>query len=465
MDTLQMPDANDLPLTSNPAPAPLTGNPAPAPEKPSLWKDVLAGALQGLAGSAGSTSFGGGLARGAGAELNAKAQSRAQAAADAKAADQHQIDEANVANTYANMAHTMAMTRSMNPTDVNTVRSRYQESTGTLIKSGALVAAGQAGEHADVLDQIAKLHKSDPTSLYVPVEVPGPDGKLTWQAFKATKAPLQSDATISMPDKSTRTLPAGSVSGEQAAGVVIGNIKDEAAGMVKQQTPKAGPMKVVPDPKSKTGFSYAAIGADGKLSDIKGEAPAPSAQQFSQTKTIQKFGADGYPHVFAFNPKTNTYDVDQGFSSAGASGHQAAQATAVANAGEDMIKTITSNKAKLGTLSAWVQKHGLNTPIADPDLAGLQAQLSSFAALQPAMHGFRSHSALETFDKIIGGLQQNPDATIASIRGILKVTGNMNPALRKPNASRVIFARDPQGKLHQAPEGTPLPANWKMENQ
>lgn len=34
-----------------------------------------------------------------------------------------------------------------------------------------------------------------------------------------------------------------------------------------------------------------------------------------------------------------------------------------------------------------------------------------------------------------------------------------------PQKSGSIFARDPQGKLHQAPEGTPLPAGWKLENK
>jgi len=28
-----------------------------------------------------------------------------------------------------------------------------------------------------------------------------------------------------------------------------------------------------------------------------------------------------------------------------------------------------------------------------------------------------------------------------------------------------IYARDPQGKLHQAPAGTPLPQGWKVENR
>jgi hypothetical protein len=36
---------------------------------------------------------------------------------------------------------------------------------------------------------------------------------------------------------------------------------------------------------------------------------------------------------------------------------------------------------------------------------------------------------------------------------------------QQPQAGGTIFARDPQGQLHQAPAGTPLPAGWKQENR
>jgi hypothetical protein len=146
------------------------------------------------------------------------------------------------------------------------------------------------------------------------------------------------------------------------------------------------------------------------------------------TKT-QTMLVNGIPTVMGWNEQTQKYDVPQGQSATGAYGHEEAQAGAVARGGEQLISDIQANKSRLGTLSSWVEKYGLDTPIADPQLAGLQAELSTFAALQPAMHGFRSKSAQEAFQKIIGEVQKNPDATIASIRGILKTAGAINPQL------------------------------------
>src|SRR5439155_20552336 len=67
--------------------------------------------------------------------------------------------------------------------------------------------------------------------------------------------------------------------------------------------------------------------------------------------------------------------------------------------------------------SYWTQFTN-GTPISDPTTAGLMAQLASFAALQPTLHGFRSEAALKGVEKIIGGGPKNPDALEAAIRAI-----------------------------------------------
>lgn len=157
-------------------------------------------------------------------------------------------------------------------------------------------------------------------------------------------------------------------------------------------------------------------------------------QMVLPTKTATFIGPDGVPREYQWNEATQTYDKPLGISASNAYGHEVAQAGAVQRSGEQLIADIQAHAKDLGTLSAWVQKHGLNTPIANPELAQLQAELGTFAALQPSMHGFRGGNALQTFDNIIGGLQKNPDATIASIRGILKTSSAINPDLKQPGA-------------------------------
>ena len=121
-----------------------------------------------------------------------------------------------------------------------------------------------------------------------------------------------------------------------------------------------------------------------------------------------------------FNPTTRTFDKPLGLSASNAYGHEAAQAGAVERSANDLIHTIQTNRDKVGSVGAWVQKYGLNTPMADPALEGIRAQIASFAALNPAMHGARGASAMKHFEDVIGGVQQNPDATIAGIRGIVR---------------------------------------------
>lgn len=94
------------------------------------------------------------------------------------------------------------------------------------------------------------------------------------------------------------------------------------------------------------------------------------------------------------------------------------QARIIRSAGDQLVSSIERNRGKLGNLGSYWTQATNGTPIADPDTAGLMAQLSSFAALQPTLHGFRSEAALKGFEHIIGGVPKNPDALISAIRAI-----------------------------------------------
>jgi hypothetical protein len=103
------------------------------------------------------------------------------------------------------------------------------------------------------------------------------------------------------------------------------------------------------------------------------------------------------------------------------------QASVIGRAGDGLIKTIESNRDKLGNVSAILESAFLGTPLADPAQAGLATEIASFAALNPAMHGFRGTDALNEFKRIIGGIPNNPDALISSIKAIQKTAGYFNP--------------------------------------
>lgn len=411
------------------APAPQPSQPA-QPQKPSLWRAVVTGALNGLAGSGGATSFGGGLGRGAAGELNAQEQARQQPAQDQAAADAHTLAQARVASTYADIAHTQQLIHNMPPNWQSQQSEKLADQTAEMLGKGLLVPQGPAApDWHTAQTQATALMQKNPSRLYMVMPVRGEGGKLTFQAMESPNSPTQSDVDVSLPDGTQRTIPAGSMSARDVMGLQVASIKQDIANQASKKT-QTGPMKVVPDAKSKTGYSYAAIGNDGKLSDIKGEAPAPSAQTFANTKTTTILGDDGRPQVFAFNPQTNQFDRPQGISASGHMGTVSEQAAAINDAGDSLVKVINANRDKWGTFTTWVKKNGLNTPVADPTLAGMQTAMSTFAALQPALHSFRSQEAMKHFEKIIGGIQNNPDAAIASIRAIQGTAKSINPKLK-----------------------------------
>lgn len=99
------------------------------------------------------------------------------------------------------------------------------------------------------------------------------------------------------------------------------------------------------------------------------------------------------------------------------------QAKVIKTAGDQLIAEIERNRGKVGNLGSYWKQFTNGSPIADKDVSGLMAQLASFAALQPALHGFRGQQALEGFEKIIGGVPKNPDALEAAIRAIQGTAG------------------------------------------
>jgi hypothetical protein len=146
-------------------------------------------------------------------------------------------------------------------------------------------------------------------------------------------------------------------------------------------------------------------------------------------------GPDNIQHDYSWNPQTQRYDIDQGISTTGAYGHQMEQAGAIDRAAKSLIQTIRQNekaidKSKLGEWATWVKKYGLDTPFADPVLARIQAEYKSYADLNPALHGYRSAESAHSFEQLVGGLQKNPEAAIASIEGLTETGAHaVNPKL------------------------------------
>ena len=82
----------------------------------------------------------------------------------------------------------------------------------------------------------------------------------------------------------------------------------------------------------------------------------------------------------------------------------------------------------------------------------------NFEGKLPAATNAEIQKVLDFEDEQARGTHNQNISTLSSRMGV-----NLEPGTPKAggNAPKMMFARDPQGKLHFAPEGTPLPAGWK----
>jgi hypothetical protein len=178
----------------------------------------------------------------------------------------------------------------------------------------------------------------------------------------------------------------------------------------------------------------------GEYSIDRGVAPANYASVLPQmlaTKTTEMLGDDGVMHRYQYNPATKHYSEDIGAVPSGQAGHQIFQGMAIQDLAPRVIADIQAHKEVMGNLGAYAQQALMGTPIADPDAARIIAEIQSLAATQPAMHAFRSTNALQAFEKMIGGLATDPDATIESIHALEMTTRSFTELPKKGGKSIV----------------------------
>lgn len=84
----------------------------------------------------------------------------------------------------------------------------------------------------------------------------------------------------------------------------------------------------------------------------------------------------------------------------------------------ELEKQIRSNAAQLGPIMGRLAKGEIKIGDVDPSIAKLYSALTSFYALNPAIHGFRNFEFVKDMPSFIGGLERDPEATIAGLEGL-----------------------------------------------
>jgi hypothetical protein len=127
---------------------------------------------------------------------------------------------------------------------------------------------------------------------------------------------------------------------------------------------------------------------------------------------------------------------------------KAAQGQGIVESATHLKKEIDKYKDLTGNMESYWKQAINGTPISDPRAAKLMSEIQSFAALQPALHGFRSHDAMKEFSKMIGGIPKNAEALKASIDGLVE-----SAAIPQIHAGTMRTVD--QGKPAQQAQGTP----------
>jgi hypothetical protein len=80
--------------------------------------------------------------------------------------------------------------------------------------------------------------------------------------------------------------------------------------------------------------------------------------------------------------------------------------------------TIKKNARQFGPIMGRINSGEIKIGDVSPDVQKAYAQLESFYALQPSVHGFRNAEFVKDFDTFVGNLSTNPDAVIAGLEGL-----------------------------------------------
>lgn len=107
----------------------------------------------------------------------------------------------------------------------------------------------------------------------------------------------------------------------------------------------------------------------------------------------------------------------------------------------DLQEQIRSNADELGPIFGRIKRGEIKIGDVDPKIQKLYANMQSFYAMQPAVHGFRNAEFVKDFDSFVGSLQTDPEATLAGLEG-LKPTLESVAKEGKTYHKRVVEGRD-----------------------
>lgn len=197
---------------------------------------------------------------------------------------------------------------------------------------------------------------------------------------------------------------------------------------------------------------------------VQGYHP-PKTDPDSALVKVEHKGPDGRT-IIEYLPKGEVRGKTYDKAIPGAVENRLASAEAVNQTGNDIIAKISTPQfaATLGPAMgrAGTLRDFLGNP--PPEFSEFAGLVESYSLANMGVHGMRSSQGAEKIKALLDA-HHTPESLAAAIRGLNGFSTHFleNEGRTVPKAAGTIFARDPQGKLHQAKAGTALPAGWKEE--
>lgn len=120
----------------------------------------------------------------------------------------------------------------------------------------------------------------------------------------------------------------------------------------------------------------------------------------------------------------------------------------------ELEQQIRTNASQLGPIFGRLAKGEIAIGDVPPNIAKLYSSLTSFYALNPAIHGFRNFEFVKDMPSFIGGLERDPESTIAGLEG-LRPTLNSVAKEGKTFHKRIVEGEEGGGELKPPKEADP----------
>lgn len=161
--------------------------------------------------------------------------------------------------------------------------------------------------------------------------------------------------------------------------------------------------------------------ARAELDKMKGDTNSPLYQMQMKRLQVAMQNAQNAQSRLGLSEKqfANKVNEQELLKPSGQAQSRGSAAQSALNVLPELQDQIRANAEELGPIMGRIQRGEIKLGDVDPKVAKLYSTMQSFYAMQPAIHGFRNAEFVKDFNSFVGGLERDPEATLAGLEGLV----------------------------------------------